>query len=481
MNNVDKALLKDRLGRVYRGICVTAICFLLIVLVFTGYAWFTYHSDNKGNIIKTSNPKLSLIATDLAIDCPPDKNGVTKFPEIPNTLGEIISNGDGMISIENNEKTNKSKRKFLEYQGESKILNVLPNFKQQRTLIVANETDTPMSYMLNFNTKAINKDLSTAFLFDYAKVQGDIPISEINENSQYRVEMERTVENIGSCIEPIGKNRPVKIPANTAHAYNVNSGIISTAGSAYADAGMEMDIVLSAVQMDNINENRLITVGTGEKMESALTDLNGGELLLLSDDITITKPVIANNVFNLDLNGHTLNIEKGGSITVQYPSNHATMDVGSNLGGHIINAERMKFVGCENLSVLNWYVDIANKKMPDCINVLIATKKVDSESSAQSSTNSVVSSSNSGDVASETTSETSSKKDEFADYIDFDDIKAAKTFTFVLGKNYPYITNAAEFKLFCTSETTGPCVFFFFISKNKKFTKIKISKRKKNI
>lgn len=480
----------SKIGKAYGTICIIAILFLLLILIATGYAWFTFHSDSKGNIIKTSNSRLKLIATDMAIECNPDENGKTTFPNLPEKLGEIISNGNGLVSIEGDSDENFAKRKFFEHNGESKILNVLPNFKQQRVLIVANETDSPMSYVLNFNTRAIDNDLSTAFSFDYTKIKGDIPNQEINENSSLKVELETPVENIGSCIKAIGGDAPIEIQPNSSHIFNINTGIIPTAGSSYENAGMELDIVLSAIQKENSNLGGFKTAETAKKFEDILTNLNGGELVMLINDITISKPIITNNVFNLDLNGHTLNIENNGSITVNYPSNHATMDVGSNTGGHIVNAQKMKFIGCQNLSVLNWYVDIANKKMPDCENVLIATKKMTTENSSQNQTDKPNSSS---DSSSENIPQTSSKPIEnsssnvsepinsgdYSDYVDFNDIEIADSYITVPGVQGNYVTNISQFKKFCLDKTTDTFVLDCDISKIKNIPETVISKRNK--
>ncbi|WMJ23738.1 hypothetical protein RBG61_03490 [Paludicola sp. MB14-C6] len=221
---------------------------LLTAIAVNSFAGFSGTVANKNNKIVTANVAMKLMTTNKPVNILPNSSGESKAAPLPTTIAEIFSNGNSLISIDEEDKTN---RKFFEYNGKSEIADIQPGFRQQRPLIVQNNSNADIDYTVEFITREIeNKGLSNVFFFDYTKVGGDIPNASFHQSDTTLLKPQTSVQNIGSAIQKIGKEKPIRIKAHTTNIYVVDMGIQSTAGNAVQGAGMLLDIILLSNYVD---------------------------------------------------------------------------------------------------------------------------------------------------------------------------------------------------------------------------------------
>lgn len=446
---------------------ILIIGIIAVSAAFT-FAWFTGYTTNANNRISAASSTLRLITTDLPLKTD------TSFPQ---TVNDLFIDGNSLISLDDAENND---RKFFEYNGEGVIENVQPDFKLRRPLIIANESASDVTYTVDFISRKLgDKDLRSAFYLNYSKSNQDVFNADLIIGDTTSLTYDTAVQNLGTDIKTIGSNTPIKIPANSAHIYIVDFGILHTAGSSYIGAGMELDIILTTVQDGNSTR----TIKDISSFKNALATNKGGETLLLVNDIIVNEALVTNHAFNLDLNGNNLVFEDNGMLQVIYPERPATIDIGSKRGGFITNALSISFIGYENMSTLNWYSDLTDADTPTTENVNVNIVVADTiRPEPPSSTNSSVPSSSSPTPSSKPEPPVSIPDDKYKDYTS---IIAADFYADGNGKsNNPYVIESLEqFKLMIEDSSTSKNTFFKINTniKNVKNISSKIKERSMNL
>lgn len=293
---------------------------ILSYTIFYSLAGFSGIAQNKNNKITTANMSMDLLTTDKPINILPNSNGESLPAPLPQTIADLFANGNTLISIDDG---NSENRKFFEYQGKSEITDIQPGFRQQRPLIVQNKSNVEIEYTIEFITREIlNPGLSKVFFFHYVKVGDDIANDSIVPDNQTLLTPGILVENIGSPIQKIGHNRPVRIQPNATHIYIVDMGILSTAGNAVQGAGMYFDIVLNSVCVgkgkDSISEqssapsNTVSDSPTPQPSSSASSDITSSLPPASSDNDPFYNYIDYNLLHNETAYG-------GGNGTVSNP------------------------------------------------------------------------------------------------------------------------------------------------------------------
>ncbi len=411
-------------------IAFTVLGFLTVFSTVT-FAWFTGVTINRSNKITTSKVALKLMTTDNPLNYSETTINSVNLSH-PKTTGELFTNGNTLISLDDNENGN---RKFFEYNGKNSIEDVQSNFRQLRPLIVMNDSTSTVNYTIDFISKeTCSNGLGSAFFFNYTKVSEDIPNQSLTTGDTSKLTEGETVTNLGTNITKIGLKSPIALGAKSSHIYMVNLGILQTASTSYQSAQLEVDIILAA----NQGGDTVHSIKDLDTFKKAIVENKGGDSFVLTNDVTINEALISNNVFNLNLNGYTLKFEVDGVLQVIYPITPATMDIGSDNGGKVEGASSILFTGKKNKSVLNWYSDITGLDSPVAsTDVIINVKKMENSSSSNP-----------------TSSETN---DQFPDYLDYNSIVIADTYASgngADGRNPFLIETIEQFKKFVEDDTT---------------------------
>lgn len=465
---IDTAAMKRRR---YTMTIIAIIALLAIFAAFT-FAWFTGLASNKNNKIRAGELALELLTTSptqtLAIKDYTTANHTTAedlavAKSVEDMLYKIATDqyGDALtptgtrdvVSMDDNPHA------FVKFLETSSLDNLqttakeidgkLPDFRQQRPIIIYNGGESDMKYTVDFLTRQVkeqiddaNASLDTAYYFnytplvvdDYATKAGnadykaafptayDIPegvlagkyknikssvIGGTTCDSNLQIVADNlagaaapnTVVNMAKNIETIDNTKhwdaskptgagygdpgELKIAPHSCHIYMVDMGITFTAGNTYQNSDLTIDILLrtGAQGGDTIHY-----VNTETELADAIKTITGttpnaghsGDSIILTNDITVktdltdydttATPVVKPGIFNLVLNGYTLNFEGDkAALMVQFPDVVAgettlqTMDVGSPEGGRILGADKIQIKGngTKNACVVNWYSDIA--------------------------------------------------------------------------------------------------------------------------
>lgn len=395
------------------AIILLLISALALVFVYSE-ALFSGNLLNKGNKITTGSQSLRLLATDMAITVISEDGKPTVAPKFPEYVADLYRDGNAIISLDAYD--NKYNRKFLEFGGEGGIQGVGANFRQQRALIVSNESNEKLTYALSFKTQKLGEnDLSSAFYFNYTRVGGDIENVDFHDESGVKLKAEKTIDNLGVSIKTIGEEKPVQIPPNTTHVYIVDMGVLYSAGNSYLNAGLQLDIMLTMSQ----GGDGTFEIRDMDSFKTAIKANKGSTTFVLSEDVEVSEPLKSTEVFNLNLNGHTLDFVGDGALEIKFPNRQATMDFGSMDGGKVNGAKAVTFVGISGKSALNWYPDITGIEKPSKFeNVIIGNVTIpnytppSSEPIVESSSNNSTPSSKPEDNSSDISSSSSSSSDE---------------------------------------------------------------------
>lgn len=480
-----------------RSSSIIALIIVVLAIFFVNTdAFFSGDMVNKGNKITTGSQSLRLFATDIPITVISEDGSPTVAPKFPEYVSDLYRDGNSIISLDTYD--NNYKRKFLEFGGVSGIQGVGANFRQQRALIVSNESDEKLTYSLAFKTQKLGEnDLSSAFYFNYTRVGENIENVDFHNKSGVKLSPAKTIDNLGVSIKTIGEQKPVQILPRCTHVYIVDMGVLYSAGNSYLNAGLQLDIVLTMSQGSvgtyAINDMNSFIAAIGEN--------EGSATFVLEKDVIISKPLKSTEVFNLNLNGFTLDFVEKGALEVKFPNRQAAMDFGSMDGGQIHGAEAVSFVGVNGKSVLNWYPDITGLEKPSKFeNVIVSnivipnyappsskppdnsntnsssngnssstssSKPVDGSSDMESSSNnsSDESSDNSSDESSDTSSDNSSDTSSLpgvAGYTDFNNIDVSNSYADGDGsREAPFvISTLEEFKKFIFEPPTEERIFF---------------------
>ena len=386
-----------------RRYTLTIIAIIAILAVFAAFtfAWFTGMVQNKNNKISAGNIELKLLTTT------PTKtiSTYTGRDDTNVAMAPVVSAGDtvqkALYDVDANEyfQPTSEKRtvadlddksdvitKFLETvvntdtgATSTDITNEMPNFRQQRPIIVYNASDSAtVNYTVDFVTREVEKQiedkqagLSTAYFFNYTplKIQSfvkgdakypnaedayDLPETVLENVKSYNsaaaydgtltLESGIRVNNLANSIAMIDEstqevgaggteNMGISIPPHSCHVYMVDMGISYTAGNSYQNSDLSIDIVLSSSQKGDIVHN----VNTEAELKQAIADIasntdkvghSGDTIVMLSDievksDITPYSAISSTTmsaVYNLYPNGHTLKFSDGGLLQIQFPS-----------------------------------------------------------------------------------------------------------------------------------------------------------------
>lgn len=390
--------------RIHPMIYVIAAAALISIGV-TGskvYAWYVDSIQNRDNLITTSAKSAVLLSTDMPL---------SNAKPYPDTVADLLIDGNGLVSISDNDDTS---RKFLELNGENSISGVVPGFKFTRPIIVTNETNSDISYSVEFICTDVNDTpLSGSMYLNYTQLGNDIDNTELTEDSGLSIPRSSLTENIAINSVRIGDPTMIKLPAEKSHIYMIELGLLSTAGNASKGAGMWLDIMLFSTQ----NDNTVHSVYDQASLKKAIHDNAIGDTIMLIKDITVDTQIISDNVFNLDLNGFTLNIKEQGELIVNFPDELASMEIGSDMGGSIVAASQdaIKLNGIENKSSLVWHTGVAHfDSIVFSRNVHIINTH-SQEDSGGSSSRPVVSDITSSDTSSDTSDISSDKGESSSD------------------------------------------------------------------
>lgn len=418
--------------KIIRSLLVcTIILGVLTTLTAFSFAWYTGVVTSKENRLTTDNVNVRLLTTNSPIKIISPDGSQINSPEHPKYISDIFLNNNNLIFL--NDESNKD-RKFFEIDGKTGIEGAKPNFKFQRPIIVTNDSEFSVSYTIDFVCREIQKEgLSSSIFFNYTKLGDDIPNECLVSGDKTELKPQFTVENIAYKIKKIGEEYPFSLKPHSSHIYIVDMGILPSAGNSSIGCGIELDIVLASSQ----GANKVHTISNQESLEKAIVNNMGGETFMLTNPLTIDKKLCSNNVFNLDLNGYTLTFEKNSSLEIFYPITQASIDIGSDKGGSIINANSLLFHGHKNKSVLNWYTDITNLEKPAiCNDVLVRTKKIEKTTSSETSE--------------------PSNEDNDSDYINYDEISSYCSIEGRGTQSEPFIINSNEsFKCFVEQENSS--------------------------
>lgn len=414
--------------RRYTMTIIAIIAILAIFAAFT-FAWFTGIARNSNNQITAGTVALQLLTTSptntIGETNPGDITLPAELPtkDAPKAADDLLYNYTAnatplerdVVTLDENENT---LTKFLEtverdpVSGEvtataSEIIGALPNFRQQRPIIVYNPSSSAAEYTIDFVTHEIAQDaddpqaaLDTAYYFNYTRLYDASNITEPGNGSftinSYDIDesvlggkwsdianpgayptlaadTDTVQKNIATSIHPIsGKTyNPalgatedvITIGANSVHIYMVDMGITYTAGNSYQLSDLSIDIVLTTGQTgDTIHR-----VSTLAELEQALKDITdgddttgrSGDTIILTSNITVDKDitprdggVIKPGIFNLIPNGYTLTFEgNAAKLEVKFPTEAVakttaqTMDIGSPDGGKIIGSDHIQITG----------------------------------------------------------------------------------------------------------------------------------------
>ncbi len=421
------------------------VCGVFVVTTAFSMAWYTGVTTNKNNRMTTGTVSVKLLTTNRPIQVVSPDGSETTAPPFPKTTGELFLNDNKLIVLDDNENAT---RKFFEMNGSGEISGVTPNFRLQRPLIISNESESPVNYSIDFLCREVEKQgLGSCTYFNYTKIGEDIPNEELMDENQTQLSPHKTVENLAMNISRIGDSAPVPLAAYSSHIYIIDMGILPTAGNVSQGAGIELDIILATSQ----GVNAVHSINDQASFEKAIVNNKGGETFLLTKSVSINKALRSNNIFNLDLNGNTLTFEEDGMLEVFYPITQASMDIGSDKGGKIINANTMIFIGYQNKSALNWYTDITGIEQPAvCTNVLVRQRIVENGSVS------------SGAESKPSSEPTSSIDDYLPDYKDYEKITIASGYESGDGsKAEPYqISTIEQFKYFIEDETVSKAIWY---------------------
>lgn len=433
-----------------RQLSMKAIRFVLILFAVGGFAivstafslaWYTGVTTNKNNRMTTGMVSAKLLTTNRPVQVVSTDGSVTTPPKPPQTTGELFLNDNSLIILDDD---GNGARKFFEMNGKNEIVGVSPNFRMQRPLIVTNESDAPINYSIDFICREVKKQgLGSSTFFNYTKLGDDIPNENLVSGDKTEIKPQTMVENLALNISKIGEGTPINLGANSSHIYIIDMGVLPTAGSATQGAGIEMDIILATSQ----GVNTVHSISDQATFEKAIVNNKGGETFMLTKSVTINKQLRSNNVFNLDLNGYTLAFDVNGMLDVFYPITQASMDIGSEKGGNIVNANSITFVGHQNKSALNWYTDITGVQQPTvCTNVLVRQRTVEHGNSSNTSSQ----------TQSQPSSELTSSTDEYLpEYKDYETITIAQGYESGNGTRInPYVISTIEqFKYFIEDDS----------------------------
>ena len=385
-----------------RRYTLTVIAIIAILAVFAAFtfAWFTGMVQNKNNKISAGNINLKLLTTTptktISTYTGRDDSNLTTAPVVSagDTIQKILYDVDtneyfqpttATRTIADLDDKSDVITKFLETVVDkaagttsTDITNEMPNFRQQRPIIVYNNSDSAtVNYTVDFVTREFEKQindqqagLSTAYYFNYTplKIQSfsagdasypnavdayDLPetvlsnVKTYNSTATYNgnlaLEPGTTVNNIANDIAMIDEstqefgaggaaNMGISIPPRSCHIYMVDMGISYTAGNSYQNSDLSIDIVLSSSQKGDIVHN----VNTEAELKQAIADIasntdkvghSGDTIVMLSDieitsDITPYDPVSSTTmaaVYNLYPNGHTLKFADSGLLQIRFP------------------------------------------------------------------------------------------------------------------------------------------------------------------
>ena len=257
------------------------------------------------------------------------------------------------------------------------IYEELPNFRQQRPIIVYNPSGRDMSYDIDFLSYEMKKDrtdpqaaLDTAYYFNYTRMALDLnsaSLDTVNANANDAYDLPEGIlagQWGGDSIQPLttdvnliagnyknnlandiasitpkafdasATEKLMTIAPHSVHIYMVDMGIPYTAGNSYQNSDLTIDVVMTTQQLgDTIH--KIKTVEDLENALAAITDAdtnngNSGDTNMLMDDIDVTKDItqyadgsstVKPGIFNLVLNGYTLTFSDtygaDGSVATQ--------------------------------------------------------------------------------------------------------------------------------------------------------------------